>query len=136
MIGGIPLTALAVYMVFSPSGQVGFFYTFFWISLLYIAWTIVTSLFFMFALGFGAVAFGKRFRRYSIATMAIVFAAGAWTGTYASRLEANLPTPWAGVWERVNTTAFMVWIAVLAIGLLRDQEMAIVTSRRRDAEAA
>lgn len=103
---------------------------------MHIAWTIVTSLFFMFALGFGAVAFGKRFRRYSIATMAIVFAAGAWTGTYASRLEANLPTPWAGVWERVNTTAFMVWIAVLAIALLRDREMAIVMSRRRDAEAA
>jgi glycoside/pentoside/hexuronide:cation symporter, GPH family len=42
MIFGIPLTALSVYMVFSPSGHVGFFYTFFWISLLYIAWTIVT----------------------------------------------------------------------------------------------
>ena len=42
MIGGIPLMAIAIYMVFSPSGQVGFFYTFFWISLLYIAWTIVT----------------------------------------------------------------------------------------------
>ena len=42
MIFGIPLTALSIYMVFSPSGHVGFFYTFFWISLLYIAWTIVT----------------------------------------------------------------------------------------------
>ena len=41
MIVGIPLTALSIYMVFSPSGSVGFFYTFFWISLLYIAWTIV-----------------------------------------------------------------------------------------------
>ena len=103
---------------------------------MHIAWTIVTSLFFMFALGFGAVAFGKRFRFYSIATMVIVFAAGAWTGTYASGIEANLPTPWAGVWERINTTAFMVWIAALAIALLRTRETAIVTSRRRDAEAA
>jgi hypothetical protein len=103
---------------------------------MHIAWTIVTSLFFMFALGFGAVAFGKRFRVYSIATMVIVFAAGAWTGTYASGIEANLPTPWAGVWERINTTAFMVWIAALAIALLRTRETAIVTSRRRDAEAA
>jgi len=41
MIAGIPLTGLSIYMVFSPSGSVGFFYTFFWISLLYIAWTIV-----------------------------------------------------------------------------------------------
>ena len=103
---------------------------------MHIAWTIVTSLFFMFALGFGAVAFGKRFRLYSIATMVIVFAAGAWTGTYASGIEANLPTPWAGVWERINTTAFMVWIAVLAMALLRTGKMAVVASRRQDAEAA
>lgn len=86
---------------------------------LHIAWTIVTSLFFVLALGFGAAAFGKRFRVYSIATMVVLIGAGAWTGTYAPGLEANLPTPWAGVWERVNTTAFMVWIAVLAITLLR-----------------
>jgi hypothetical protein len=81
---------------------------------LHIAWTIVTGVCFMFALGFGAAAFGKRFRLYSLATMVIVFGAAAWTGTFASAIEANLPTPWAGVWERVNSTAFMVWIAMLA----------------------
>jgi hypothetical protein len=102
---------------------------------LHIVWTIVTSLFFMFALGFGAAAFGKRFRIYSIATMVIVFACGAWTGTYASRLQANLPTPGAGVWERMNTTAFMVWIAVLAIALLRTRDPTVVTGRK-DAVAA
>jgi Protein of unknown function (DUF998) len=103
---------------------------------MHIAWTIVTSLFFMLALGFGTVAFGKRFRLYSIATMVIVFASGAWTGTYASRIEANLPTPYAGFWERINTTAFMVWIAVLAIAILRTRDIAVITSRRQDAEAA
>jgi len=102
---------------------------------LHIVWTIVTSLFFMLALGFGAAAFEKRFRIYSIATMVIVFGSGAWTGTYASRLQANLPTPWAGVWERMNTTVFMVWIAVLAVTLLRTRDTAIEPSRR-DAVAA
>lgn len=92
---------------------------------MHIAWTIVTSVFFMFTLGFGAAAFGKRFRVYSIATMVIVFACGAWTGTYASQIQANLPTPWAGVWERMNTTAFMVWIAVLATALLRARDPAV-----------
>lgn len=86
---------------------------------LHIVWTIVTSLFFMAAMAFGAAALGTRFRAYSIATMVIVFACGAWTGTYAPRLQANLPTPGAGVWERINTTAFMVWVAVLAAALLR-----------------
>jgi hypothetical protein len=81
---------------------------------LHIVWTIVTSLFFMSVLGFGATGFGKRFRVYSVATMAIVFACGAWTGTYASGVQANLPTPGVGVWERINTSAFMMWIVVLA----------------------
>ncbi len=96
---------------------------------LHILWTIVTSVLFMGAMGFGAAAFGTRFRVYSIVTTAIVFASGAWTGTYAARLQADLPTPGAGVWERVNTTAFMVWIAVLATTLLRRTSTARMTSR-------
>ena len=86
---------------------------------LHIVWTIVTSLFFMGALGFGAAGLGKRFRLYTLATMAIVFACGAWTGTYAAGIQANLPTPGAGVWERINTNAFMLWVVVLACALLR-----------------
>jgi hypothetical protein len=90
---------------------------------LHIVWTIVTSVCFMLALGFGAAALGKRFRVYSMATMVLVFACGAWTGTYAAAIQANLPTPWAGVWERINTNAFMAWIAVLAIALLRAPDL-------------
>jgi hypothetical protein len=89
---------------------------------LHIVWTIVTSLFFMSALGFGAAGFGKRFRFYSLGTMAIVFASGAWTGAYAPAIQDNLPTPWVGVWERVNANVFMVWIAVLAVALLQVQQ--------------
>jgi hypothetical protein len=85
---------------------------------LHIVWTIITSLFFIAALGFGAFGFGKRFRMYSLATIVIVFASGAWTGTYAPAIQSNLPTLWAGVWERVNTNAFMTWIAVLATALI------------------
>jgi hypothetical protein len=86
---------------------------------LHIVWTIVTSVFFMVALGFGATALGRRFRIYSLATMAIVFACGAWTGTYAPAMQANMPTPWVGVWERINTNVFMLWVVVVAIMLLR-----------------
>ena len=86
---------------------------------LHIVWTIVTSLFFMVALGFGAAALGKRFRVYSLATMAIVLVCGAWTSTYAPAMQANLPTPWLGVWERINTNMFMLWVVVVAAMLLR-----------------
>jgi hypothetical protein len=37
------------------------------------------------------------------------------------QLEANLPTPWMGLWERIDIFATMLWIAVLAIVLLRAQ---------------
>ena len=86
---------------------------------LHIVWTIVTALLFMFEAGFGAAAFGRRFRVYSIATIATALACGAITGTYASRLQSDLATPWVGVWERLTSTAYMLWIAVLAVVLLR-----------------
>jgi len=88
---------------------------------LHLAWSVVTGVFFMLIVGFGAAALGKRFRVYSIATMVIVLACGAVTGTYASRVQADLPTPWVGVWERISIATFMGWIAVLAIAL-RQQE--------------
>ena len=56
--------------------------------------------------GLGAAARGKRFRVYSIATMVIVLACGAVTGTYAAR-TGGLPTPWVGVWERITSTAYI-----------------------------
>ena len=86
---------------------------------LHIVWTVVTSVLFMVALGFGAAALGRRFRIYSLVTLAIVFACGAWTGTYAPAIQANMPTPWVGVWERINTDVFMLWVVVVATMLLR-----------------
>ena len=73
----------------------------------------------MLIVGFGAVALEKRFRVYSVATMVIVLGCGAVTGTYASRIQADLPTPWVGVWERISIATFTGWIAVLATVLLR-----------------
>ena len=86
---------------------------------LHIVWAIVTGLLFTLAMGFGAAAFGKRFRVYSIVTIAITIACGVWTGSYASRIQMNLPTPAVGIWERISIAAVMLWIAVLAITLLR-----------------
>ncbi len=97
---------------------------------LHIAWAVVTVLLFMFAVGFGAAAFGKRFRVYSIATMAMTFACGVWTGTSASRLQADLPTRWVGVWERISIAVFMLWVAVLATTLLRARDAAKLRGRK------
>ncbi|MDX2239990.1 MAG: DUF998 domain-containing protein [Leptolyngbyaceae cyanobacterium bins.302] len=81
--------------------------------------TLVGVLFMLLALGFGATAFGKRFCLYSIATILMLIVGGVLTGLDAPRLATNLPTPWMGVWERINIFAYMLWIVVLAIALLR-----------------
>ncbi len=91
----------------------------------------ITGVFFILIVAFGAAALGKRFRVYSIATMVIVVACGAVTGTYASQVQADLPTPAVGVWERISIATFMGWIAVLATALLRAPNAATTPDRRR-----
>jgi hypothetical protein len=75
------------------------------------------------AMGFGAVAFGTRFRVYSIATMAVLIVFGALTSLQAPAVQADLPTPWVGVWERINIGGFLLWVIVLAVMLLRQPDI-------------
>ena len=86
---------------------------------LHLVWTIVNGTLTLIAMGFGAAALGKGFRLYSALTMLVVIACGTWTGTYASGIRANLPTPAAGVWERIDIGAWLVWVVVLAVVLVR-----------------
>jgi hypothetical protein len=89
---------------------------------MHIVLAMVTVLLYLLVLGFGAAAFGKRFRLYSIATMVILGAFGALTGLDGPRIAANLPTPWVGVWERINIGVFLLWVVVLAMALLRAEK--------------
>jgi len=89
--------------------------------------TSVNSLTILLAIGFGSTAFGKRFRIYSMGTILVLVVTGGLTGTQASRVEANLPTPWAGVTERISIGGYLLWQVVLAVVLLRGQ----AGSRRR-----
>ncbi|MEO8588379.1 MAG: DUF998 domain-containing protein [Flavobacteriales bacterium] len=86
---------------------------------MHIVFTFVTVLLMVAAMAFGAVAFGRRFRIYTILTILILFTFGALTGMLAPGVDANLPTPWIGVWERVNIGVFLFWVIVLATMLLR-----------------
>jgi hypothetical protein len=79
----------------------------------------VTVLLMFLAIGFGATAFGKRFWIYSMASIVVLLAFGALTFLEAPRLQANLPTPWIGLWERIHICVFLLWIAVLASMLWR-----------------
>ena len=90
-----------------------------WSDTLHVALGGVTVLLMFLAIGFGAVAFGKRFRVYSMVSAVVLLAFGALTFADAPRLQANLPTPWIGLWERINISVFLVWVVVVAAVLLR-----------------
>ena len=88
---------------------------------MHIVFSIVTVLLFMLSIGFGAVAFGKSFRFYSIASLIILVVFGILTAMQAPDMEVNGPTPLMGVWERINIGVYICWIVVLAIILLRKE---------------
>src|SRR6266508_2649814 len=93
---------------------------------MHITLTIVISLLSLLAMAFGAVAFGKRFRVYSVATILTLVAFGATASMQAGALATNEPTPWQGVYERINVAAYLLWMVVLAIILLRARTIASI----------
>jgi hypothetical protein len=96
---------------------------------LHLVWAAATVLLMGLAIVFGAAAFGKRFRLYSIVTVAILATFGVLTDLNSSDVAANLPTPWVGGWERLNIAAFMIWIVALATNLLRVPQTFVSTVR-------
>jgi Protein of unknown function (DUF998) len=83
------------------------------------AFTGVTVLFIVLAIVFGAAAFGTGFRLYSGVTLVVLMVFGALAGLDGPRLAANEPTPWLGVFERVNIGGYLLWLLVLAVVLVR-----------------
>jgi hypothetical protein len=94
--------------------------------------TGVTVLLMLLTIGFAAAALGKWFRFYSIATILATLVFGALALPAASRIEANLPTPWVGVTERISICVFLLWVVVLAIVLLRAQSNSLKTEAVAD----
>jgi len=85
----------------------------------HIVMSVVTVLLMFLSIGFGAAAVGKRFRVYSITTILVFIVFGVLTFFEAPGVDKNLPTPFIGLWERINIAAFMVWLLVFAMILLR-----------------
>ncbi len=84
--------------------------------------TAVMSLFMLLAIGFGSRLLGKRFWYYSYGTIVLLVVFGVLTSLQAGQMVADEPTPWMGLTERINIYATMLWVAVLAVGLLRTQK--------------
>jgi CubicO group peptidase (beta-lactamase class C family) len=91
----------------------------------------VTVVLMLLGIAFGSAAFGGRFQAYSLVTLATLFVFGALTFADAPRVAANLPTPWIGMWERINVGVFLLWIVTLAFTLLRGRNTVADTQRER-----
>ncbi len=94
--------------------------------------TAVGVFLFMFpAMIAGAVAFKGWFRIYSIVTMVLFICFGVMAGLMGKNLEANLPTPMMGIWERINIYGYMIWIVILSVKInkaVRDKIKSIAIS--------
>lgn len=60
------------------------------------------------AMGFGAAAFSRRFLIYSIVTILMLFVFAVLTSVDAPDVQANLPTPWLGIVERIMIGVFLL----------------------------
>jgi NO-binding membrane sensor protein with MHYT domain len=86
---------------------------------MHIILTSVTVVCILLAIGFAGSAFGRGFRVYSIATIAVLVVCGALAGMNGARLAAQQPTPWLGLTERINIYGYLLWVAVLSTVVLR-----------------
>lgn len=78
----------------------------------------ISSLFMMIAMGFGAAAFNRTFRWYTVASILTLLFFGTLTSLDAPKVQLNQPTPWLGVWERIMIGVFLVWVIVVVRILL------------------
>jgi len=88
---------------------------------LHIAWAAITVPLMMLQIAFAAARLGTAFRIYSIITLVLLVVFGIMTGLDGPNIAANLPTPYVGIWERISIAAYMIWMIVLSVVLLREE---------------
>jgi uncharacterized protein DUF998 len=86
---------------------------------LHLVWACITTVLFMLIMGFAAFALSKNFRIYTAVSMVLLIGFGVTTFLIAPNVGANLPTPFIGVWERINIGIFLIWVIAFAAILLK-----------------
>jgi hypothetical protein len=86
---------------------------------LHLVWAFIHLVLMLLMIGFGASVLGKGFRIFSVAIVLIFIVFGILTTIESRGIEANLPTPYVGTWERINIGAYLFWVIVFAIMLLK-----------------
>lgn len=86
---------------------------------MHIVFTIISVLLMLLVIGFAAASLGKPFLIFSVLSILIMLFFGLMTGLDAPKMEANLATPWIGVWERISIGAYMLWVVVFGFVMLK-----------------
>ena len=86
---------------------------------LHVVWAYVHLVFILLIIILAAISLKRSFRIYSILTIILFLIFGALTTKEAPGLAKNEPTPFLGIWERINMAAYMIWISVFAWVLLK-----------------
>ena len=66
-----------------------------------------------------AKAFGGWFRVFSIVIILIFLTCGTLAGMDGAKIAENLPTPYAGLWERINIFSYLTWVIALTFKILK-----------------
>jgi hypothetical protein len=90
---------------------------------LHVVWAAMVSALILVGVYAGRNAFGTAFRTYTIASVAGMVVFGVLTFALSPGVPKNLPTPWLGAIERVNLGFYLLWLAVLAVAMLRETRM-------------
>jgi hypothetical protein len=88
---------------------------------LHLIWAGVTVFLFLLIMVFGAAALGWSFRIFTILSGILLIFFGFLTSQLAPNIALDRPTPFMGLFERVNIGIFLAWIVVFAATLLRIQ---------------
>lgn len=67
----------------------------------------------------GAAAFGRKFRLYSTVTVLVMLGFGYLMSLDVPRVAAGQPTPYLGITERITMAAWLIWMAIFPVALLR-----------------
>jgi len=84
---------------------------------MHLLWAYITLGLMLLKIGFGAAALGKGFRIFSIVAVILFLVFGTLTGLEAPGIESGEPTPYIGIWERLNIGVYMIWVIVFALSM-------------------
>ncbi len=82
---------------------------------------LVPPLSFLLTTGFGIASLGKRFRLFSVVTLAVLVMVVVFIGVQTAQVAAGSTPSFFGISERVLTWVWFLWVTVLSITLLREK---------------